>query len=95
MLWNHLRQKRFWCSVLKTEIISPAKLAETIRYEQVERKITKIKIENATDQGIGIRASDGEYTNPGVPPKVLNIQHIVMFNDTISILNWADGNKVG
>ena len=36
------------------------------------------------------------YKSRYIPPRILNIkQYQVIFNDTISILNWADGNKVG
>ncbi len=102
MLWNHLSAKKeiLVFGYENRNLIAGKAFAETIREEQVLRKITKIEVENATDQG------DYWYTNvPNwgkfyrsryIPPKILDIkQYQVIFNDTISILSWADGNKVG
>lgn len=102
MLWNHLAAKKeiLVFGYENRNNIAGKAFAETIRSEQVERKITKIEIENVTDQG------DYWYTNVPdwgkfyrsryIPSKILAIkQYMVLFNDTISILNWTDGNKVG
>ena len=102
MLWNHLRAKK---EILvfgyenRNDIAGKA-FAETIRREEVERKITKIEIENVTDQGdywyTNVVNWGKYYRSRYLPPKILMIkQYLVVFNDTISILNWADGNKVG
>ncbi len=102
MLWNHLAAKKeiLVFGYENRNNIAGKAFAETIRFEQVERKITKIEIENATDQGdywyTSVPHWGKYYKSRYVPPKVLNIQQYqVIFNDTISILNWADGNKVG
>ena len=102
MLWNHLRAKK---EILvfgyenRNDIAGKA-FAETIRYEQVERGITKIEIENATDQGdywyTKVPNWGKFYRSRYIPPKILDIrQYQVVFNDTLSILSWADGNKIG
>lgn len=102
MLWNHLSAKK---EILvfgyenRNDIAGKA-FAEKIRYEQVERKISKIEIENATDQGIywytNVPNWGKFYKSRYIPPRVLEIkQYQVIFNDTISILSWSDGNKVG
>ena len=102
MLWNHLSAKK---EILvfgyenRNDIAGKA-FAATIRLEQVERRITKIEIENVTDQGdywyTNVPKWGNYYKSRYIPPAVLTIkQYLVIFNDTISILNWADGNKVG
>lgn len=102
MLWNHLSAKK---EILvfgfenRNDIAGKA-FAEKIRYEQVKRKITKIEVENATDQGdywyTSVPNWGKYYKSRYIPPEVLNIkQYQVIFNDTISILSWSDGNKVG
>ncbi len=102
MLWNHLSAKK---EILvfgyenRNDIAGKA-FAETIRFEQVARHITKVEIENATDQGnywyTAVPHWGKFYRSRYIPPKILNIrQYQVIFNNTISILNWADGNKVG
>lgn len=102
MLWNHLSAKKelLVFGYENRNNIAGKDYAEKIRFEQVERKITKIEIENATDQG------DYWYTNVAdwgtyyksryIPPKILDIkQYQVIYNDTISILSWNSGIKVG
>lgn len=102
MLWNHMSAKKeiLVFGFENRNNIAGKTFAELIRSEQVRRKITKIEIENATDQG------DYWYTNVAnwgkyyksryIPPRILNIkQYHVIFNDTISILSWSEGNKVG
>src|SRR3989344_9707584 len=102
MLWNHLKAKKeiLVFGYENRNNIAGKAFAETIRFEQVERKITKIEIENATDQGNYWYTSVANwgkfYKSRYIPPRILNIkQYQVIFNDTISILNWADGNKAG
>jgi sugar-specific transcriptional regulator TrmB len=102
MLWNHLAAKKelLVFGYENRNNIAGKNFAETIRYEQVERKITKIEIENATDQGdywyTSVPNWGKYYKSRYIPPEILNIQQYqVIFNDTISILSWGDGNKVG
>lgn len=102
MLWNHMAAKKeiLVFGYENRNNIAGKTFAETIRYEQVRRKITKIEIENATDQGdywyTNVPDWGKYYKSRYIPPKVLNIQQYqVIFNDTISILSWGDGNKVG
>jgi len=102
MLWNHLSAKKeiLVFGFENRNNIAGKAFAETIRYEQVARKITKIEIENATDQGNYWYTSVPDwgkfYKSRYIPPKILTMkQYQVIYNNTISILNWADGNKVG
>ncbi|MBI3379649.1 winged helix-turn-helix transcriptional regulator [Candidatus Gottesmanbacteria bacterium] len=102
MLWNHLSAKKeiLVFGFENRNNIAGKAFAEKIRYEQVKRKITKIEVENATDQGdywyTNVPDWGKYYKSRYIPPKILDIrQYQVIFNDTISILNWADGNKVG
>jgi len=102
MLWNHLSAKKeiLVFGYENRNNIAGKNFAETIRYEQVKRKITKIEVENATDQGdywyTSVPNWGKYYRSRYIPPKVLEIkQYQVIFNNTISILSWADGNKVG
>ncbi len=102
MLWNHLRAKKeiLVFGYENRNNIAGKAFAETIRYEQVARKITKIEIENATDQGnywyTKVPNWGKFYRSRYIPPTILDIrQYQVVFNDTLSILSWADGNKIG
>lgn len=102
MLWNHLAAKKeiLVFGYENRNNIAGKAFAETIRYEQVRRKITKIEVENATDQGnywyTNVPNWGNYYQSRYIPPEILNIrQYQVIFNDTISILNWAEGSKVG
>lgn len=102
MLWNHLSAKKeiLVFGYENRNLIAGKAFAETIRFEQVEKKITKIEVENATDQGDYWYTSVPDwgkyYRSRYIPPEILNIkQYQVIFNDTISILNWADGNLRG
>ncbi len=102
MLWNHMSAKKEMLvfGYENRNNIAGETFAEKIRYEQVRRKITKIEIENATDQGdywyTQVPNWGEYYQSRYIPPKILDIrQYQVIFNNTISILNWADGNKVG
>lgn len=102
MLWNHLAAKKeiLVFGYENRNNIAGKAFAETIRQEQVDRKITKIEIENVTDQGkywyTNVANWGKYYRSRYMPPRILTIkQYLVIFNDTISILNWADGNKVG
>src|SRR3989338_10073509 len=102
MLWNHLSAKKeiLVFGFENRNNIAGKAFAETIRFEQVRRKITKIEIENATDQGnywyTKVFNWGSFYRSRYIPPKILTIkQYQVICNDTISILNWGDGIKVG
>lgn len=102
MLWNHLSAKKeiLVFGFENRNNIAGKVFAETIRYEQVRRKITKIEVENATDQGdywyTQVPDWGKFYKSRYIPPRILDIkQYQVIFNNTISILSWSDGNKVG
>ncbi len=102
MLWNHLSAKKeiLVFGYENRNNIAGKGFAEKIRYEQVRKKITKIEVENATDQGdywyTSVPNWGKYYKSRYIPPRILNIkQYQVIFNDTISILSWEDGNKVG
>ncbi len=102
MLWNHLSAKKeiLVFGYENRNNIAGKGFAEKIRFEQVERKITKIEVENATDQGdywyTSVPNWGKYYKSRYIPPRILNIkQYQVIYNDTISILSWADGNKIG
>lgn len=102
MLWNHLRAKKeiLVFGYENRNNIAGKAFAETIRFEQVARKITKIEIENATDQGnywyTKVAHWGKFYRSRYIPPRILDVrQYQVVFNDTLSILSWADGNKIG
>jgi len=102
MLWNHMAAKKeiLVFGFENRNNIAGKAFAETIREEQVKRHITKVEIENETDQGnywyTEVAHWGKFYQSRYIPPKILQIkQYQVIFNNTISILNWADGNKVG
>lgn len=102
MLWNHLSAKKeiLVFGFENRNNIAGKAFAEKIRYEQVERKITKIEIENATDQGdywyTKVPNWGKYYKSKYIPTRILDIkQYQVIYNDTISILSWNDGVKVG
>lgn len=102
MLWNHLSAKK---EILvfgygnRNDIAGNA-FAEDVRFEQVERKITKIEIENETDQGnywyTKVPNWGSFYKSRYIPTRILDIkQYQVIFDDTVSILSWTSGVKVG
>ncbi|MBI3366146.1 hypothetical protein HY041_00770 [Candidatus Roizmanbacteria bacterium] len=102
ILWNHLSAKKeiLVFGYENRNNIAGKAFAEKIRYEQVERKITKIEVENATDQGdywyTAVPNWGKYYKSRYIPPKILDIkQYQVIYNNTISILSWGDGHKVG
>lgn len=102
ILWNHLSAKKelLVFGFENRNNIAGKSFAEKIRYEQVERKIIKIEIENATDQGdywyTTVPNWGKYYQSRYIPVKILDIrQYQVIYNDTISILSWGDGIKVG
>lgn len=102
MLWNHLAAKKeiLLFGLENRNDIAGKAFADTIRYEQVARKITAIELENVTDKGnywyTNVPNWGKYYRYRYMPPRILTIkQYLVIFNDTISILNWTDGNKVG
>ncbi len=102
MLWNHLAAKKelLLFGLENRNNIAGKAFADTIRFEQVERKITAIELENRTDQGnywyTNVPNWGKYYRFRYIPSRILAIkQYLVIFNDTISILNWTDGNNVG
>lgn len=74
--------------------------AEKIREEQVIRRITLYELENETDQQnywyTNILNWNKYYRSRYLPPKTLEIkQYIGIFNNTVSMINWIDGEEVG
>lgn len=83
----------------KNEIVGEP-YAEKIRSEQVARKITLYEIENETDQDnfwyTNVTNWEKFYKSRYISPKILNIkQYIAIFNNTVAIINWVNGQEVG
>lgn len=102
MLWNQLQAKKeiFAFSHKNKNDIVGKPYAEKIRTEQVERKIVLYEIENETDQGdfwyTDISGWKDFYKSRYIPPDKLKIkQYIAVFNNTVAIINWSDGEEVG
>jgi sugar-specific transcriptional regulator TrmB len=102
MLWNHLAAKKelyIFGYQYRNDIVGKS-FAETVRSEQVNRKIVVKEIENETDQGnywyTDVPNWGLYYQSRYIPPQILRIrQYQAIFNNTISIMNWTDNNKVG
>ncbi|OGK16568.1 hypothetical protein A2862_02415 [Candidatus Roizmanbacteria bacterium RIFCSPHIGHO2_01_FULL_38_41] len=102
MLWNQLSAKRdiVAFSYRNRNDIVGKKYAEKIRQTQVDRKITLYEVENETDQNdywyTDVKNWGKFYKSRYISPKVLKIkQHIAVFNQTVAIINWFDGEEVG
>ena len=102
MLWNQLQAKKeilaFSCKN-KNDIVGKP-YAEKIRTEQVERKIMLYEIENETDQGnywyTDVTGWKNFYQSRYIDPKILEIkQYIAIFNNTVAVNNWSDGEEIG
>lgn len=103
MLWNQLsasnREIVAFSFRNKNEMVGKS-FAEKIREEQVSRKIILYEVENETDQGnywyTDVLNWGKYYRSRYIPPKILEIkQYIGVFNNTVSIINWVDGEEVG
>ena len=102
MLWNQLSaQKEILAFSYQNKNLMVGKaFAEKIREEQVFRKITLYEVENETDQGdywyTEVANWGKYYKSRHISPKVLEIkQYIGIFNNTVSIANWVEGESVG
>ncbi len=102
MLWNQLSAKKdillFGFKNRNDMVGKP--YAEKIRTEQVARRIILYEIENATDQGdywyTNVLTWEKFYKSRYISPKTLKIeQYTAIFNDTVAIINWVDGEEVG
>ncbi len=107
MLWNHLAATTDIVALSyknKNDIVGK-RFAEKIRAEQLARGIVLYEVENETDQGdywytdIGTKNKEAWekcYKSRHIPPEVLEItQYIAVYNHTVSIINWQDGEEVG
>jgi sugar-specific transcriptional regulator TrmB len=102
MLWNHLsadKELLFFSYETRNEVVGKT-FAETVRAEQVRRKITQYEIENATDQGdywyTDVPEWGKYYKSRYIPPKILDIkQYQTIYNNTVSIMRWAGEDKIG
>lgn len=102
MMWNQLSAKKeivAFSYKTRNEIVGK-NFAEKVRSEQVARKIVLYEIENETDQGdywyTDVEKFDKFYKSRYISPKTLDIdQHISIFNDTVSIINFVDDEKIG
>jgi sugar-specific transcriptional regulator TrmB len=102
MLWNQLSAKKeiVAFSLKNRNDIVGKPYAEKVRAEQVARRITFYEVENETDQGdywyTGVPKWKNYYRSRHIPVKTLRIkQHIAIFNNTVSIINWLDKEEVG
>lgn len=102
MLWNQLHAKKeiLAFSYKNKNEITGKLYAEKIRTEQVERKITLYEIENETDQGdywyTDVPHWGDFYKSRHIKPAVLEIkQYIAIFNNTVAIINWSNGEEIG
>lgn len=102
MLWNQLHAKKEILAFSyknKNDIVGKS-YAEKIRTEQVERKITLFEIENETDQGdywyTDVPGWGEFYQSRHIKPTTLEIkQYIAIFNNTVAIINWSNGEEIG
>lgn len=102
MMWNQLSAKQEILQFdfqTRNEMVGKS-FAEKVREEQVLRGIRLYEVENATDQGhywyTSIRRFSEYHESRHISPKILTIkQNLAIFNDTISIMNWVEGNKAG
>lgn len=102
MLWNQLHAEKeiiAFSHKNKNDIVGKP-YAEKIRTEQVGRKITLYEIENETDQGdfwyTDVKSWEDFYQSRYIKPEILKIkQYVAIFNNTVSIINWSDGEEIG
>ena len=102
MLWNQLaadKQILAFSYKNKNDIVGKP-FAEKIRIEQVSRKITLYEVENETDQDnywyTEVLGWDKYYKSRNIPVKILDVkQYVAIFNNTVSVVNWLDGEEVG
>ena len=102
MLWNHLRAKDgeiIAFSFKNRNDMVGEKFAEKVRREQIDRKIKLYELENEVDQEYWYTAVPGwgDYYEPRlVGEDIIKIrQYVAVYNDTVSFINWRDGQEVG
>lgn len=102
MLWNQLAANKeiVAFSYKNKNDIAGKTYAEKIRLEQMIRKIKLYEVENETDQGdywyTNVEGWPKFYQSRHISSKVLDIkQYIAVFNHTVAIMNWDDGEEVG
>jgi sugar-specific transcriptional regulator TrmB len=103
MLWNHLstadRQILAYCYQNRNEMVGK-QFAEKIREEQVFKKVMLYEIQNESDKGsywyTDVANWGKYYTTCEISPKIMEIkQYIAIVNNTVSICNWVEGERVG
>ncbi|KKU09948.1 MAG: hypothetical protein UX65_C0005G0039 [Parcubacteria group bacterium GW2011_GWB1_46_8] len=106
MMWNQLAAKKeilLYGYQTRNEIVG-ASFADKVREEQMRRKITLYEIEEEVDPGnftgkftyTKVLNWEKYYVPRYVDPEVLKIrQYTAIFNDTVSIMNWENDQKVG
>lgn len=102
MLWNHLAADKdllFFSYESRNEVVGRS-FAEKVRSELVHRKINQFEIENETDQGnfwyTDVADWGKYYKCRYIPPRILDIKQFhAVYNDTVSILRWAEEDKIG
>lgn len=107
MLRNQLSAKKeilLYGYQTRNEIVG-ASFADKLREEQMHRKIVVYEIEEEVDPGnftgkftyTKVSGWGKKYYVPRyVDPKILKIrQYTAIFNNTVSIMNWEHGQKVG
>lgn len=102
MLWNQLSAKDeiLAFSFKNKNDIAGKTYAEKVRYTQAERKIPLREIENETDQGdywyTDVKEWQKYYKSRYISPEILSIkQYMAIYNNTVSVINWIDGEEVG
>lgn len=102
MLWNQLsaRKEILAFSYKNKNDIAGKTYAEKIRSEQLERKIKLYEIENETDQGdywyTDVEGWERFYKSRYINPQTLDIkQYTAIFNNTVAVMNWIEGEEVG
>ena len=102
MLWNQLSANKeilLYGYQTRNEIVGKV-FADKVRAEQIKRRITLYEIENDVDPGSYKYTSTpswGKYYVPRlVPQSLIEIKHYTaIFNNTVSIMHWIDGQQVG
>jgi sugar-specific transcriptional regulator TrmB len=102
MLWNQLSAKKELLNFTyqtRNEIVG-VNFAEKVREEQVRRRLTLYEIENVIDPPgylfTHVKGWNKYYIHRWVSPEIIQIrQGTAVFNNTVSIVSWNTGQKVG
>ncbi len=102
MLWNQLyaKDKIVAFSYKNKNDIAGKPYADKIRAELIERKIMVYELQNESDKGnywySDLKNLNTFYKEREIDPKILEIkQYIAIFNNTVAIMNWLDGEEIG